>query len=292
MTAEQLRGFNTGPALVAYSRQPDASQTVCDLKATGLDSGQRVAAFERESSCNRPDALLFEAKTPSGAGPRLSVSVDRDDSRRLHYSVIDGSRTQVAVVEWLDPRSFRIVSRGGRGRDGSTGTDGMDGTPGMPGMSALCPSFPAGSGGPGGSGMSGGSGEDGHNGGPGGNIQVNIACSPSVCSEIRSVVRTTVLSVGGLGGRGGPGGRGGRGGEGGPGGREATCTDSEGYVTSLPSGPVGFRGPDGLDGWPGLDGTPGRPGEVIIAITPQVGSEIPVNTRGIGHIAAAIEKVP
>jgi hypothetical protein len=80
MTAEQLRGFNTGPASVAYSSQPDASQTECDLKATGLHSGQRVAAFERESSCNRPDDLLFEAKTPSGAGPRFECE---RRSRRL-----------------------------------------------------------------------------------------------------------------------------------------------------------------------------------------------------------------
>src|SRR5579863_4043938 len=35
MTAEQLAYYNTGPALVAYLGQPDASPAVCDPRSQG-----------------------------------------------------------------------------------------------------------------------------------------------------------------------------------------------------------------------------------------------------------------
>ena len=35
MTAAEFVGYHSGPALVAYLGQPDASPTVCDLRARG-----------------------------------------------------------------------------------------------------------------------------------------------------------------------------------------------------------------------------------------------------------------
>jgi len=229
-------------------------------------SGQRVAAFEWDVSYNRPEDLIFEAKEPSGAGPNLMVTVERLGNRML-YSATDGARTQQAVVDSRDLRSFHVVSQGGRGPDGLSGLNGMDGTPGMRGMDASCPSFFASAGVSGGAGSQGDRGWDGGDGGPGGNIQVNIRCSADACAETENIVRPTIVSVGGAGGRGGPGGRGGRGGEAGPGGHGAICTDSQGGMTSLSSGSAGSRGWDGTSGLSGSDGRPGRPGEVTISMT-------------------------
>ena len=219
-----------------------------------------------DGSYSRPKDLIFEAKAASGAGPNLIVTVERLGNRLL-YSVTDGARTQQAVVDSRDWRSFQVLSRGGRGQDGASGLDGMHGTPGMPGTDAWCPSFFATAGASGGFGSPGERGWNGADGGPGGNIQVNITCSADVCAETERFVRHSIVSVGGAGGRGGYGGRGGPGGEGGRGGRGALCTDSQGGTTSLSWGIDGSRGWDGSDGLSGSDGKSGRPGEVTIAIT-------------------------
>src|SRR6185295_7205425 len=60
MTANELVHYDSGPALIAYLGQPDASPMVCDLRA----QGPHIPAFTPEIRLALVDGLVGGALTP------------------------------------------------------------------------------------------------------------------------------------------------------------------------------------------------------------------------------------
>ena len=204
----------------------------------------------------RPENLVFGGIPPGGAGPSLHVRVDRPTATRFVFTASTPQGPYAAVVEALNIRDFRLVSRGA---NGFTGANGSSGGSGMPGSQCS----------DGGRGGDGGSGGNGGPGGNGGDIVVEVACGGAPCLDTVVLLQTIILSNGGPGGFGGSGGSGGPGGSGGSGRTPSTHIDSDGNsVTDDPgcsSGASGSSGANGSDGWPGASG---RAGRVTFSVVP------------------------
>jgi hypothetical protein len=228
--------------------------------------GKRLLTSEWPLRFERPENLVF-SEGRSGQGPDLHLTFVPIEAGRFSFTVTSEGLTFRAVLEGADLPAFRVISRGVAGGDGLVGTSGSDGGGGLDGSSASCPGSSGTDGSPGGDGTDGGPGGDGGAGSDGGNIDVEMLCGASACTQdLLSTVRQVVVSEGGAGGRAGRGGSGGRGGRGGAGGSGTTCTGADGMTTSLSSGQSGMNGRDGTSGMDGHDGPPGQRGQVRIGV--------------------------
>src|SRR5205823_5179913 len=104
----------------------------------------------------RPRDLVFSGGGPGAPGAELGVGVDHRDPNRLIFTVNDGGRSLLAVVEAPDAPAFRVISQGSPGFFGEQGQRGYDGSRGPDGSPASCPGSPGGNGGAGGPGGNGG----------------------------------------------------------------------------------------------------------------------------------------
>lgn len=216
--------------------------------------GKKLTSFVWPLHYTRPQDLVLDGAGAGMKGPRLVVGVDHRDPARYVFSVTDGARRYVAVVEARDAAEFAVASRGAQGSTGATGASGSAGASG-----AECQS--------GGNGTSGGQGGPGGPGGDGGDVEVDVDCGGAPCESSVALLRRTVASVGGPGGSGGAGGAGGPGGSGGPGRSPTTHIDSNGItVTDDPGCSAGSSGSSGSSGSRGVDGPPGEPGRVTFGV--------------------------
>ena len=229
---------------------PLAEQTAF---AVGVQIGKAPgASFTWGLHFARPDDLVFSGAGDGGRGPDLIVRVAAPKSDRVSYDVDAGGHDYLAFVEASDIASYRVGSRGGAGFDGASGSSGMPGSSG-----GECQN--------GGDGGPGGDGGDGGNGGNGGSVTVQMSCAAGAvdCTQLRTLVQGTIVSLGGAGGRGGMGGSGGAGGAGGSSRAPTTHTDANGNtVVDDPGCSGGSSGSTGASGMDGRSGSPGRPGVV------------------------------
>jgi hypothetical protein len=228
--------------------------------------GQQLTALDWALRFVTPNELVLAGESSGRNGPDLHVRLDVLAAHRLSYTVSDGSRQYIAIVERPYWRDFDVLSQGAGGASGTNGSNGRDGFSGLPGTNASCPSSAGTSGGRGEDGSAGEDGGPGGNGGNGGNVLVEIHAAGEQADELLSLVRWTVASRGGHGGAGGTGGTGGRGGSGGSGGMSATCFDAEGHTTFLSGGSQGLSGNDGRSGMQGMSGFSGRDGVVTVRV--------------------------
>jgi hypothetical protein len=228
--------------------------------------GQQLTALDWALRFVTPNELVLAGESSGRNGPDLHVRLDVLAAHRLSYTVSDGSRQYIAIVERPYWRDFDVLSQGAGGASGTNGSNGRDGFSGLPGTNASCPSSAGTSGGRGEDGSAGEDGGPGGNGGNGGNVLVEIHAAGEQADELLSLVRWTVASRGGHGGAGGTGGTGGRGGSGGSGGMSATCFDAEGHTTFLAGGSQGLSGNDGRSGMQGMSGFSGRDGVVTVRV--------------------------
>jgi len=228
--------------------------------------GQQLTALDWALRFVTPNELVLAGGSAGRNGPDLGVRLDVLAAHRLSYTVSEGSRQYIAIVEHPHWRDFDVLSRGAGGASGTDGSRGRDGFSGLPGTNASCPSSAGTDGGRGEDGSAGGDGGPGGNGGDGGNVLVEIHATGAQADELLSLVRWTIASRGGHGGAGGTGGTGGRGGSGGSGGMSATCFDAEGHTTFLSGGSQGLSGNDGRSGMAGMSGSAGRDGVVTVRV--------------------------
>lgn len=221
--------------------------------------GRPAASLDWGLSYEKPDDLAFDGPSSGGVGPSLRVRVERPTATRFVFSVTAPQGTYTAVVEASNIHDFHVVSRGAPGLPGATGNKGSPGTAG-----AECSDGERGG--------DGGPGSDGERGGDGGEIVVDGTCASASCPDTVELLRTIILSVGGLGG---PGGAGGAGGPGGPGGSSRSpSTHINSYGESVTDDPGCSSGSNGGAGAPGASGSPGRagrPGKVTFRFVPTGG---------------------
>lgn len=214
--------------------------------------GQKVLTFEWPLSFERPEDLILVGPSPGGPGPTLTVVVDHRDPAYFVFTVAGSGGPYLAVTESRDVAAFRIASQGADGITGRPGYDGIDGGAGFD-----CAD--------GEDGEDGGPGDRGGSGGKGGYILVGVNCGAGPCDEIVSLLRQTMISVGGQGGLGGRGGRGGKGGAGGAGQSGSSYTNSDGQEISSAGCGAGTPGKPGARGARGAQGPAGRAGKVSFA---------------------------
>jgi hypothetical protein len=217
--------------------------------------GSAAATLTWPLAFERPDDLLFTGFLPGSRGPRVSVLVDRRDSKRFVFIAQQAHVSYLAVVEARDVDAFHVVSSGARGEAGGAGVSGGSGAAG-----GTCES-----GGKGGDGTGGG---DGGKGGDGGDIVARVACGAAACPGAAQLFSRIIVSRGGLGGSGGSGGKGGPGGSGGSAGTDTVTTDANGHTTTIHGCSAGSNGSAGSDGSSGAEGSPGKPGKVTIVVDP------------------------
>jgi hypothetical protein len=175
MTAAELAYWDSGPALVAYLGQPDASPVVCNVHAKGPHLSVCTPDISRKlvkgltGGKIKPDlwqrcVALLMGRAPVDAGVAFLESVSSAYVDVLHDE-------QFETSEAGDAPFFHIVSKGAQGYTGATGSAGSDGASG-----GQCQDGGAGSdGGPGGpGGPSGSNGPNGPGGDPGRRGVVNV----------------------------------------------------------------------------------------------------------------------
>ncbi|HEY3357086.1 MAG TPA: hypothetical protein VGQ83_27800, partial [Polyangia bacterium] len=138
--------------------------------------GRRLVTVEWRLYYERPEPLVFAGTGAGGDGPSLTVAVDHGDPARFVFTVADGGRRYLAVVERDDVAGFRVVSQGA---SGAAGADGMSGSSGASGG-------PCENGGSGGNGSNGGDGGSGSNGG---DVRVEVTCGERACDDAVAVLQ-------------------------------------------------------------------------------------------------------